>query len=94
MYTSMIADASWNANSEPDLAGYKLYHGTFAGIYVESVNVIAPTVTYRWTGLTDFQRHYFAVSAYDTSANESGKSAEVSKLGPIVIQLVGGVQLC
>ena len=87
----VIAQTSWNANSEPDLAGYLVYHGTFPGIYYESFDVPAPTTTKDITGLTDYQIHYFAVSAYDTSANESGKSTEGSKAGPIVTQLVGGV---
>jgi fibronectin type 3 domain-containing protein len=68
---------SWNANSEPDLAGYKVYYGTSSRTYATSVNVSAVT-TYTLTGLTG-GTYYFAVTAYDTTGNESGFSNEVSK---------------
>lgn len=68
----------WNANTEPDLAGYKVYHGTTTGVYTESVDV-GNVLVYVWTGLTN-ATHYFVVTAYDTSLNESAPSAEVSKV--------------
>lgn len=72
-----LATLSWNANTEPDLAGYYVYHGTTPN---PSERVRLGVVTsYQWGGLTGGQTHYFAVTAYDTSGNESEKSAEVSK---------------
>lgn len=73
-----LATISWNANTESDLAGYYVYHGTSSGIYPDRVTLGLVT-TYQWSGLTGGQTHYFAVAAFDTSLNESAKSAEVSK---------------
>jgi hypothetical protein len=69
---------SWNANTEPDLAGYKVRYGTASGSYGTIIN-IGDQTTYTVTGL-GFGTYYFAVTAYDTSGNESGFSNEVSKM--------------
>src|SRR3989344_8270826 len=66
-------DGSWLT----DLGGYRLYYGTASGNYgsvIDAGNVITHTVT----GLSG-GTYYFAVTAYDTSGNESGFSNEVSK---------------
>lgn len=75
----MNATVGWTANGEGDLAGYLVYHGTAPGVYYESFTVTAPTTTKAFTGLYDWQPHYFAVTAYDTTGNESAKSVVVSK---------------
>jgi len=54
------ATLHWQANTEPDLAGYRIYYGTS-------------------NNLTEGQTYYFALTAVDTSGNESGYSKEVSK---------------
>ncbi len=83
------ATVSWNANTEPDLAGYKIYYGTSARTgtdpktcdmcgYSNSVNV-GKVTTYTFNNLTNGQTYYFSVSAYDTSNNESVFSSQVSK---------------
>ena len=69
-----------NADGTPltDLAGYKVYYGTAAGNYstvIDAVNVTSYTVP----NLTNNATYYFATTAYDTSANESNFSNEVSK---------------
>jgi hypothetical protein len=74
---------AWDANSESDLAGYKLYYGTASGVYSNSVDVgmatqSGGTVTYTLTGLTSGQIYYIVATAYDTSNNESGYSNEVN----------------
>jgi len=73
------ATISWNANTEPDLAGYRVYHGTTTGVYTEFVDV-GNVTTYQWNGLLPGFTHYFVVTAYDTSNNESANSAQVSKV--------------
>jgi len=76
---AMAADVTlqWNANSEPDLSGYKLHYGTSAGVYTTSVNV-GNVTTRTVSGLSNNTRYYFAVTAYDSSGNESGYSVEFS----------------
>ncbi len=80
--TSTITSAtvSWTANSEADLAGYRVYVGTRSGSYgfvgpFEVSNRTSFTITNLPVGAT----YFFAVSAFDKSGNESAKSAEVSK---------------
>lgn len=72
------ATIGWTANTEPDLAGYRVYHGTTSGIYTEFVT-LGLTTSYQWSGLTGGQTHYFVVTAFDTSNNESARSVQVSK---------------
>jgi uncharacterized repeat protein (TIGR02059 family) len=75
--TSGNATVSWNANTEPDLAGYRLYYGTSPGVYGAPIDV-GNVLSYTISGLTTGITYYFAVAAYDTSNNESAKSTEVS----------------
>jgi hypothetical protein len=67
---------AWDANTEPDLAGYKVYSGTSRGNYTQSVDV-GNTTEYMQTGLQGSVTYYFASTAYDTAGNESGFSTEI-----------------
>src|SRR3989454_7450604 len=69
---------AWDANTEPDLAGYKLYYGNSSGSYQLSVDVGNQT-NYTLSGLLDGRIYYFAATAYNLSLAESGFSNEVSK---------------
>ncbi len=74
------ATVSWNANTESDLAGYRVYVGTRSGSYgfagpFEVANSTSFTVPNLPVGTT----YFFAVSAFDRAGNESTKSAEISK---------------
>jgi hypothetical protein len=69
-------DIAWDPNSEPDLAGYRIYYGTESGGYTGSVDV-GNVTTYRLDGLSDGVTYYIAATAYDTSDNESDFSEEV-----------------
>ncbi len=71
------ADLSWNANTEPDLSGYKVYYGASSGNYGTPISV-GNTTSHSLTNLSD-GTYFFAVTAIDTSGNESGFSNEVSK---------------
>ncbi len=74
---SGTANLSWNANTEPDLSSYKVYMGTASGNYGTPVSV-GNTTSHTLTGLSD-GTYFFAITAIDTSGNESGFSNEVSK---------------
>jgi uncharacterized phosphosugar-binding protein len=75
------ATVSWKANSESDLKEYRVYEGTASRSYGTPVPVGKAT-SYTFANLTEGLTHYFAVTAVDTSDNESGFSAEVSKFIP------------
>jgi len=66
-------DLSWNANTEPNLAGYKVY---MDGALLATVN--APSTTYTATGLTNGVSHSFQITAFDTDPCECVKSNEVT----------------
>ena len=68
---------AWDANSEPNIAGYKVYYGTASRVYNWYFDV-GKVTTYSVTGLTDGSTYYFAATAYDTSGVESTYSSEVS----------------
>ena len=69
---------AWDANTEPNLAGYKIYYGTASHNYGWVLNV-GKVTTYTVTGLTDGLTYYFAATAYNTSNLESAYSGEVSQ---------------
>ncbi len=73
----------WDANTETDLAGYKVYYGTVSHNYSDSVDV-GNVTSYMIAGLVEGQTYYFAVTAYDNQNNESSYSNEISYTIPAV----------
>ena len=72
---------TWDANSEPDLKGYRIYVGTVSRQYtmvfeLGLVTVYDGTIQVPDDTVTTF---YFAVTAIDTSLLESDYSNEVFK---------------
>jgi len=68
------ATVSWQANTEPDLEGYRVYYGTAPGSYGPFVP--AGTNTSKTiTDLDDGETYYFVVTAVDQAGNESGYSS-------------------
>lgn len=78
----MRVNFAWNANSEVDIAGYKIYAGTATGVYTapgspkDMGNVTSGYFDITTFGIT----WYFALTAYNTSAQESGFSTEIQRL--------------
>ena len=73
---------AWDPNPEPEVMGYKLYYGkgsrdVSGGAYEFFINV-GQVTHYTLTNLIKGQAYFVAVTAYDTSQNESGYSNEVS----------------
>ena len=74
------AALAWNANSETDLAGYKIYKATSSGAYGAPVTTLPKTTTsYTVTGLQTGTTYFFAITAYDNAGNESPPSGEITK---------------
>jgi hypothetical protein len=68
---------AWDANTEADLGGYKIYYGTSRGTYpfiVDAGNVTTQTVT----NLQESVTYYFSATAYNTAGLESDFSTEIS----------------
>jgi len=84
-YSNLVSPAevklAWDANTEPDLAGYFIYYGFATGEYDYVVDVGDQT-TFTLSGLEDGHTYYFAVTAYDTEDLESDISNEVAKYFP------------
>jgi len=68
---------SWSANSEPDIAGYKVYYRAVAATLSEVVDV-GNTTTFTVPNLGDGITYLFSVTAYNFGALESRPSNEVS----------------
>jgi len=74
----------WNANTETDLAGYRLYQSNVVGSYTKGMTspnfkaaILAPSVEYTLLAVPD-GTWYWVLTAYDTAGNESGFSNEVT----------------
>jgi hypothetical protein len=67
---------AWDANTEPAVGGYKLYYGKATRDYSLSVDV-GKVTDYVLTGVSEVNPIFFAVTAYDTSRNESAYSEEL-----------------
>ena len=80
---------AWDRNSDPNIAGYKVYYGPSSGAYpsvIDAGNVTQQVVNNLQEGMT----YYFAATAYNASGVESEFSAEVSHTMPVpAISAVG-----
>lgn len=71
----------WNSNSESDLSFYSVYRGTSSRVYGNPIPV-GKSTSYTLEGLQEGQKYFCAITATDTSGNESGLSLEVSATTP------------
>mgnify|MGYP003572122216 CR=1 FL=1 len=81
LLSPMVAHAAavtlaWDANTEDDLAGYKIHYGTASHSYSQSIDV-GDVTEYTLEDLDDGVTYYLAATAYDDAANESGYSVEL-----------------
>ncbi len=68
---------TWNASTDPDVAGYVIWYGTVPGIYTDQVDV-GNTTGWTVTGLLGGPVYYFAVQAYNSSGLFGALSTQVS----------------
>lgn len=64
----------WDANPEPDIAGYRVYYGGSSRAYTRTAKVTVPKAR---VSVRSDRTTYFAVTAYNTAGAESLPSAEV-----------------
>jgi hypothetical protein len=69
-------ELSWDANSEPDLAGYRVYRSINGGAF-EKIADVNEIPTYSDHTVERGTTYRYAVSAVDKSGNESARSAPV-----------------
>ena len=67
---------TWRPNSEPDLAGYRIYVGTVPGVYANFVDAGRAT-TFELPNLVRGMTYYFTLTAYNTSGLESDCTPEI-----------------
>jgi len=82
---SLAGDVSfmWDANTEPDLSGYRLFMHDDATSYDYANPVLeCTTVGASVKNLPDGHTYYFVLRAFDTEGFESGNSNEVSQYFP------------
>jgi hypothetical protein len=72
---------AWDQNSEPDIAGYRIYYGQESRSYTNVVDVGNYTSCVI-ADLEDGETYYFAATAYNTEGYESGYSNEISNGEP------------
>lgn len=70
----------WDANPEPDIAGYTLYWGTESGAYPNSIGV--QNTRFSVEDLTPGTTYFFAVQATNTAGQTSEMSDEISYTVP------------
>ena len=72
-------ELSWEANSEPDLAGYWLYRSEDSGTQGKRINselLLSPV--FRDTTVAAGKRYFYRVTAVDQAGNESSPSAAIA----------------
>jgi len=67
----------WEANTEPDLAGYRVYRAVGGGPFEKLADVNA-VPTYSDTAIEHGKTYRYAITALDKANNESDRSAVVS----------------
>src|SRR6266446_704159 len=73
---------AWDANTAPNIVGYRLYTGTTSGVYTQQIEVGNNTST-SVSNLVDGTTYFFAVTDYNTSGVESAYSNQVSYTAPL-----------
>jgi hypothetical protein len=72
---------AWNANPEPNIAGYRLYYGTASQTYTQTIDV-GNSTTVTVSSLLQGTVYFFATTAYNTLGVESMFSNEVAYTTP------------
>jgi len=88
--TGGTLEATWQENTESDLAGYRLMWGTTSGVYTDSL-VVGRVSRRRISGLVDGTRYYATIVALDSAGHESGPAPEQSAVPGLLPLAPSGV---
>ena len=76
--SSSLVMLDWNDNTEPDLAGYRVYRSVNnGGPYGEISSGVVALSAYNDSSVLNGTTYYYVVTAEDLSGNESNNSAQV-----------------
>jgi Cep192 domain 4/Abnormal spindle-like microcephaly-assoc'd, ASPM-SPD-2-Hydin len=75
---------SWKASTSPNISSYNIYRSTTSGSFSPPAiaSVSAPTITYTDNSVTDGLTYYYAITAVNSSNQESAYSAQASATIP------------
>jgi fibronectin type 3 domain-containing protein len=74
-------DLAWARNTESDLGGYNVYRSTDGGPF-EKIGNLIQTPVFTDTHVESGKHYRYAVSAVDTTGNESARSEPVEPAAP------------
>jgi hypothetical protein len=73
---------AWDANTDPDLAGYRIHYGFLSDQYSSYSVDVGNQTSYTLSNLPDGKTYYFSATAYDQAGYESDFSNEVVYSAP------------
>jgi hypothetical protein len=77
-----VVDLNWKASTSSDIAGYNVYRGPDGSTW-EKINAsLVASTLYDDSTVANGSTYYYAVTAVDTSAHESSKTAAVEAVIP------------
>ncbi|MGA6826098.1 BACON domain-containing protein [Nitrospira sp. NS4] len=90
--TAWSATLTWNANTDSDLAGYRVYQCSLlpcsrASGNASTLATLGPVTSYN-VGTPSAIRYFF-VTAYDVASNESGESSVMTYTPPTTAPVIG-----
>jgi hypothetical protein len=87
--TAASVSLAWTPSSDTNVTGYNIYYGTSSGNYTGKTTV-ANVSTITISNLTCGTTYYFAVTAFDSTGNESVFSNEAQFIVPGTLALSRG----
>jgi hypothetical protein len=80
---SISLNLVWNASSDTNVVGYKVYYGTVSEQYTDVI--VAGNVTNALiSGIESGKTYYFAATSYNAAGWESSYSPEISYTAPVI----------
>jgi hypothetical protein len=79
--TAASIELTWDRDTEPDLAGYRIYRAAPGGEF-EKIGETAENPSYSDKQVESGKQYRYTVSAFDKAGNESKRSAEIEVTAP------------
>ena len=80
-FADQSVSLTWNASSDPNAVGYKIYYGGTSGVYTNTV-VLGTTTSVTVGGLTEGATYYFTATTVSASGIESSFCNEATYVIP------------